>query len=818
MKPNTKLLLLLILLVASTLHVTGATERTFVELKASDGLADNSAQTIKCTLTGRMVVTTIGNINFYDGTNFSHVNSRQEQIFPLSNYHGHYHLYFDKMHHLWLKSSSGVSCVNLTSEQYISNVDSVFKAMGMKEKVTDMFVDQNGVVWMEGKDFIFNSKGTQKFPVLAESNLQDLDVYKDQRLLMFYDNGELMEFDVKTEQILRRSMPYGPEDQARYYRSSVILLYQDCYYQIRNGEKDAILLRYDMKSQQWSIITRMEYHLNNMAIYDNILYIASEYGYWTYDIASGSLKHEESLTLSDGRELITDVNTIEFDHQGGMWIGTERRGLLYSRLLTMPFKTLTWDNPLSMKYEAMMAEVETDKIISEFNGKKANCMFLDSRNWTWVGTPVGLYLFKNPQDEPVYISRRSGLLNNVIHAIIEDNRHNIWVSTSYGISCVVLKGDSVRMVTSYNQLDNVPDESFVNGRAIKLDDGTIVMQALDHVVLFNPSTFKLLNHEQTLVLYPKLTRVMVNGNNVVPGELMDGNMILDRAVSRSWEINLNSDQNSVSLTFSGLNYVRPLHTYYRVRVKGIIDEWQIMSYYNSNGKVDRNGQLHLPLTGMPPGDYNVELQVSIYPDEWKTRPYVWTIHVREPWWHTTGLYVIMGLVLLALLIVNFILFNRNTRLRMRRNSDEGDIIRRILSFVDRCDGMENEALRPTHDEMTGDVDENNQLSPAFIEAMAKVVPFVHEQQRKNITMRKLSMVTGIDVLELYDIVTPDLYKSPRMLVTNIRLEKAAEMLKQADMTLEKVTEACNFASPNFFIANFYHKYKMTPADYKKSNT
>ena len=178
----------------------------------------------------------------------------------------------------------------------------------------------------------------------------------------------------------------------------------------------------------------------------------------------------------------------------------------------------------------------------------------------------------------------------------------------------------------------------------------------------------------------------------------------------------------------------------------------------------------------------------------------------------------ISILVLALLIVNFILYNRNTRLRMRRNSDEGDIIRRILSFVDRCDGMAHEVLRPSHEEMTGDIDQNSQLSPAFVEAMMKVVPFVHEQQRKDITMRKLSMVTGVDVLELYDIVTADLYKSPRMLMTNIRLEEAAEMLKQADMTLEKVAEACNFASPNFFIANFYHKYKMTPADYKKSNS
>ncbi len=37
---------------------------------AADGLADNSAQVIACTKTGRMVIATMGQINFYDGQRF----------------------------------------------------------------------------------------------------------------------------------------------------------------------------------------------------------------------------------------------------------------------------------------------------------------------------------------------------------------------------------------------------------------------------------------------------------------------------------------------------------------------------------------------------------------------------------------------------------------------------------------------------------------------------------------------------------------------------------------------------------------------------
>ena len=48
-------------------------ERRFRVINAADGLADNSAQTIKSTFSGRMVVSTIGHINFYDGSGFTHI-------------------------------------------------------------------------------------------------------------------------------------------------------------------------------------------------------------------------------------------------------------------------------------------------------------------------------------------------------------------------------------------------------------------------------------------------------------------------------------------------------------------------------------------------------------------------------------------------------------------------------------------------------------------------------------------------------------------------------------------------------------------------
>ena len=132
-----------LLMLVSVAFAQADDKRVFRILTAADGLADNSAQTIKCTKTGRMTITTLGNINFYDGAQFSYISSKNEDRYRLENYQGNYRLNYDNSHRLWLKNTNSVTCVNLTTEEFINNMDSLFASMGMKEKVYDLFVDSD---------------------------------------------------------------------------------------------------------------------------------------------------------------------------------------------------------------------------------------------------------------------------------------------------------------------------------------------------------------------------------------------------------------------------------------------------------------------------------------------------------------------------------------------------------------------------------------------------------------------------------------------------------------------------------------------------
>ena len=807
---------LLFLMLLAVDSVRGMDNRTYQVINAANELADNSAQIVVCTHSGRMIIATLGNLNFYDGVAFSHIATHTDYQYALPAYRGNYHLYFDNNHHLWLKDTHKVTCVDMMSEQFVANVDSVLKTI-CQEPVEDLFVDNDGHVWLLTKKGLFSEMDGMYYKVHSNRNLQDLDVV-DNTLITFYESGEEIGQSLQTGNVVHRTRAYDDEMAQKYMNSSVILRYESGFFQVRNGDETSVLMWFDVKERKWTIVKEFPYHINNMELNEGKIYMPSEYGFWIYDIATQAMEWVRQLTIEGGATIETDCNMISFDMQGGIWIGTEKRGVLYGRPTTPAFKRYPWTDPKSLELERLMAGQNQD--IYEFQGQRANCQYVDSRGWKWIGTMTGLYLFKEENASPVVFSKNNGLYNNVVHAVVEDKNHNIWLSTSNGISCIMFDANNeVLFVNSFGRIDGVPIESFSNAKAKLMGNGHIIMQAIDHVVEFNPEDLYEISTPHPYKLFPKLISLLVNGNYAQPNVPMDGNVVIDRPFTGVRDISLNSDQTTVSLTFSALNYFRPLQTFYRVRVKGLpaYNDWKVFSYFNGGGKVDGRGLLHLPLVGLEPGDYVLEIQVSLFPDQWEGTPFEWGVHVNEPWWRTTGIFWIVGIIMFVLIVVNLVVYMRNERLRMQRNHQEGDIIRKIRQFVQRCDITSNEILMPTLDDFhLSPDDENTNLSSEFIETMIKLIPYVRDHMRGELSMSQLSNVAHIDVVSLYRIMMADIYKSPRKLELICRLEKGLDLLLNTDKSVEQIADECGFYTPNYFMGSFFHHYRHTPTEYRES--
>ena len=808
------IILLTVLLSILTAGAVNVSPRIFRNYTAANGLADNGAQTILCTKTGRLVITTAGQINFYDGASFSYIDPLDENIYALSEYRGNYHLYFDKYHHIWLKNTGSVTCVELITERFVSSIEDVFAEFGVKERVMDLFVDRTGVVWLLTANGLYSVATKQYIKPRAGLNLQDLEVYKDKFLMLFYENGLMEMYDIAKGKRLAENRPYN-DDMARHYAaSSLVMMDSTKVYQIRNGAKDAILMQYDVPRKEWTELLRTPYHLNSLVKHDSLLYVPCEYGYWTVHESSYETTHIEALSIMSGQPLETDINVIAFDRQGGMWAGTENRGILYSMPYKQPFHAYAWGTPIANQLGSMMSNVNQGP---KFRDRTVNCVFKDSRGWTWVGTSQGLQVYRRESDLlPQVYTTKDGLYNNIVHSIVEDQAHHIWVATSYGISVVLFdEDDKVHFINSYNEYDHVPNEVFVNGKAMLLPDGQIAMQSLDHVVLFDPTKMSTLDNNYPFKIYPKLIKLMVNGIDVTPTTEIDGKRILDRALSRVWGLDLNYNQNSLTLVFSALNYFRPQQTFYRVRVLGLDEEWRVLSPFSSD-MVDKDGLLHLPLIALRPGHYTIQVQASLAPDVWDTRPYEWTIDVNEPWWRSVGLFGLLAFVLVVMAGINLFYYMKNANLRAMRNSEEIGLINRIYAFVDRCN-TSAEVLEPVVEEYTSaQPDPQVELDEDFLKIYKKIAHVVEfERKKKKMTMRRLSNAAGMDAKTFYQVITTNIFKSPRPLIKQARLQQAERMLRNTKEPLEVIADKCGFISVNFLISQFFQVHHVTPDQYRR---
>ena len=808
------IILLTVLLSILTAGAVNVSPRIFRNYTAANGLADNGAQTIHCTKTGRLVITTAGQINFYDGASFSYIDPLDENIYALSEYRGNYHLYFDKYHHIWLKNTGSVTCVELITERFVPSIEDVFAEFGVKERVMDLFVDRTGVVWLLTANGLYSVATKQYIKPRAGLNLQDLEVYKDKFLMLFYENGLMEMYDIAKGKRVAENRPYNDEMAHHYAASSLVMMDSTKVYQIRNGAKDAILMQYDVPRKEWTELLRTPYHLNSLVKHDSLVYVPCEYGYWTVHESSYETNHVEALSIVFSQPLETDINVIAFDRQGGMWAGTENRGILYSMPYKQPFHAYAWGTPTANQLGTMMNNINQ---WPKFRDRTVNCVFKDSRGWTWVGTSQGLQVYRRESDLlPQVYTTKDGLYNNIVHSVVEDRDHHIWVATSYGISVVLFNEDGrVHYINSYNEYDHVPNEAFVNGKAMLLPDGQIAMQSLDHVVLFDPTKMSTLDNKFPFDIYPKLIKLYVNGVDVNPTTEIDGKRILDRALSRVWGLDFNYNQNSLTLVFSALNYFRPQQTFYRVRVLGLDEEWRILSPFSSD-MVDKDGLLHLPLIALRPGHYTIQVQASLAPDVWDTRPYEWTIDINEPWWRSVGMFGLLGFVLVVMAGINLFYYMKNANLRAMRNSEEVGLINRIYAFVDRCN-TSAEVLEPVVEEYTAaQPDPQVELDEDFLKIYKKIAHVVEfERKKKKMTMRRLSNAAGMDAKTFYQVITTNIFKSPRPLIKQARVQQAERMLRNTKEPLEVIADKCGFISVNFLISQFFQVYHVTPEQYRK---
>ena len=158
-------------------------------------------------------------------------------------------------------------------------------------------------------------------------------------------------------------------------------------------------------------------------------------------------------------------------------------------------------------------------------------------------------------------------------------------------------------------------------------------------------------------------------------------------------------------------------------------------------------------------------------------------------------------------------------MRATRNSQEQGIVRQIQNFAEHCSQQDTVLLEPVPEEYSGTENSNQYaLTPEFIATMEKILPTVLKKDAEGLTMRELSTMAKMELQPFYQVILGNIFKSPRPLAKSLMLKKAEELLTTTEKDLDQIASECGFVSPNYFIATFYRKYKMTPEIYRHQNS
>lgn len=836
--------LLFILWYLGISYTTHANDLLFTSINTSQGLSDNQIRYILQLPDGRMVFTTNGNVNLYDGTHFSYLHRTQEDLYPLQQYDGFYRIYHSSDSLLWIKDHHKLMCINLHTERYVTRLNDYFQRKGIRKPVDNLFVDHSGRTWLLTSGALVQPENGIRLPLPNEAKqLQDIDADLHS-LYLFYNTGEISCYDLANLQLQYTVAAYPATERENFQRTSLIIKGEKGFYQLRNGRKGGFFY-FNPQKRTWKKLFEQDYTLNTLVVtpHDELAYISCIHGFWKIDLMNGRKEYLPTLKTRKGQLVSTEISTLFQDRQGGLWVGTFNRGLLYyhpamykltytgrSSFPVSPEEDLAIeafaedkDGNIYLKSHARMYRLEANspqsrivkavttsslppQLLEQLNRKPTR--YTDSRGWTWTGTADGLELITRQGHPARTFYRENGLANDFVQAIIEDNRKDIWATTSNGISRIHIDPASQTVgFTNYNQLDGALEGEYLSGSAFQSSDGTLYFGGIDGFNTFHP------NHESAtpgLPYPPVFTSLRIHGEKVGTGKPYGKRIPLPKSAPYTTMIELDYHQNFLTFEFSALNYVNSERTYYRYRLEGIDKDWNSVFTEGEGNASVGNGKLQASYTNLSPGNYVLKVMATDNILRWNGKTTEVQLIIHAPWWQTTTAYIGYVVFLLLILATGISLYVRQTKKRMERLHKEEILLLRIRNLIEQCNQYEEEQKK-SQEEPKG-----NNLSDADAEFLSRAIGLVEQNLHvSGYSVEQLSRDLCMERTGLYRKLTASLDQSPSLFIRNIRLQRAAQLIRDGQLSITEIAERTGFSSTSYLSKCFQEMYGCKPSEYAK---
>ena len=311
-----------------------------------------------------------------------------------------------------------------------------------------------------------------------------------------------------------------------------------------------------------------------------------------------------------------NIRTITEDNKGNLWIGTDANGLFKFNIEKEVFSSYT--------YKANENSIPGNSIKSLYYND----------TMLWVGTNGnGLTAFDIENEIFYSFTEKDGLANDVIYGILPDKENNLWLSSNKGITKFSIDNDSLNSPTiiNYNNYAGLATE-FNTGAYFSDGKGRLYFGGLEGFYWFDPNSIK--------------------ENSFLPKTTITSVEVFNEPFPIQTNSKFNYNQNTISFTFSSLQYSIPEKNLYQYKLENYDEDW----IASGNINFARYSRL-------PPGDYIFKVKSSNYDGIWNETPATFDFTIKAPWFF--NFYSKLAYVLFLLSFLYGIYWYLKGRWRMR---------------------------------------------------------------------------------------------------------------------------------------------------------
>ncbi|MBD2753914.1 triple tyrosine motif-containing protein [Spirosoma validum] len=356
-------------------------------------------------------------------------------------------------------------------------------------------------------------------------------------------------------------------------------------------------LRFDPRGLLWAVDNE-----------GNVAFCDIQRRAWTSWLSADQLRKGVAPRI-ETQDIVVDGEAI--------WITDHQHGLIRIERATKRIRVISQATPGAHFLTDMLLGMQPDPTRS---------------NLLWIGSHAGLISLNKTTLQGRTFTTAEGLPDNTIYSVLADRRGYLWLSTNKGLCRFDPRSHQVR---TFNTTDGLPGDEFNRFHHLALPDGRLAFGGTEGWVLFNPLTIQNDRFQPPLAL----TELKIN-NQPVP--LTPGRGFLPVPLNELEELIVPFAQNTLSVSFAGLEYNQPARLRYRYQLVGYDENW-----------VDAGLTPLASYTQLPPGQYTLRVSATNTTGQWSPHEHTLTIRVTPPWWRSGwayGCYVLLGFSLLRVYI------------------------------------------------------------------------------------------------------------------------------------------------------------------------